>query len=594
MSGQASSIIDRFEVVCRQRAEEPAVLAPGMAWSYGDLRARSIQFTAALVERRGLASEPVALLFRHGAEMIAAIMGTLGAGKLYVPLIPDWPLDRLRDIVAESGCATVLAEPDCAALAQRLGCATVIDNYGGEHTTRSEFLKRPADAVTYVLYTSGSTGRPKGVFQTDENVLHHTDVYAASVGLHPGDRMTLFPAYSFDASVMDIFGTLMSGATLCVWDVRRHGLLGLRDWLTRNRITVWHSTPSLLRVAFPTFAEPADLSWIVLGGEVATGRDVGLAVSFGGPRCRVLNGLGPTECTVALQYVADLASDCAAPSLPVGRAVDGVEVSLNDPDGRPSPTSGEIVIRSRYLALGYWRRPDLTSQKFRQCPSDPAMRIYCSGDLARRRADGCLEAAGRIDDQVKINGQRINLLDVQAAVSQHPNVDMAAVRVKVSERTGRHEIVAYIVFSDASSGDSGALRLFLSTRLPTHMVPSRFVSLEALPLLHNGKVDLAALPSEGGADNRRPHRAPTTPLEKTIAQLWAEVLCQGGLGLDDDFFSVGGDSLQGTLVLSRVRSLLRVDIGLRDLFVNPTIGGLAASIALAARKNETPDRREAR
>jgi amino acid adenylation domain-containing protein len=575
-SENSYSITERFLEVVASHRSNLAVVTRHEQWTYGELAHRAGRIAALILDRRGAADEPVALLFHHEASMIPGILGVLGAGKFYVPLVADDPPERLRSILKESGCRVILAGPGLEELARRIDSASLILRTVDAPAEPIPLARRSADAISYLLYTSGTTGQPKGVYQCDGNVLHHAGCYASAIGLAPGNRMTLLPAYAFDASVMDVFATLTTGATLCIWNVRGDGLTQLLPWMKRNGVTIWHSTPSLLRVAFPAFDEPADLRWVVLGGEVATGGDLELVLRHGGAGCRLLNGLGPTECTTALQYVADPVRDRGAARLPVGRPVAGTQVVLLDASGNPTDDEGELAIGSRYVALGYWRRPDLTAERFSAAPDDSGRRIYRTGDLIRWTAAGCLEYLGRVDDQIKIRGYRIELSDVQAALSSHGDVVQAVVLARRDVETGETRLVAYLVARNREVGlNMGWLRSHLADRLPDYMIPRAFVPLDALPLLPNGKVDRRALPEPDWRIGDDEYRAPSTPLEGLLAQIWSEVLRRETVGVDDNFFDLGGDSLEAVRILSRIRAQLEVELPPRALFTAPTVSGLA-------------------
>ncbi|WP_152968730.1 AMP-binding protein, partial [Burkholderia mallei] len=283
----ADSLTARFADVAARRSDALAVTCGDERWTYGALAARARRIAEAVRAAGEAGGEPVALLYPHGAPMIAAMFGVLGAGKFYVPLIADHPLPHLQSIVRECGCRLVLAAPELAETAARLGVSARVIDDARLPPAHGPFDARGGDAVSYLLFTSGTTGVPKGVMQCDRNVLHHAACYAASIGLDDDDRMTLLPYYGFDASVMDIFATLLTGASLHLWDVRERGVDGIGEWLARERMTIWHSTPSVLRATFAAFARPAALRWVVLGGEAATGGDVALVARHGGPRCRL-------------------------------------------------------------------------------------------------------------------------------------------------------------------------------------------------------------------------------------------------------------------------------------------------------------------
>jgi len=581
----ADSITARFAEVVADNPNVLAVEDRGHRWTYAELAARAAGIARRVRDAGVHQHEPVALLYPHGAGMISAIFGVLSADKFYVPLIADQPLSHLQAIVRECGCHMLLVPRELADIGAQLGAPVlVVDDAPPQAQDQTlEPDERSGDAITYLLFTSGTTGVPKGVMQCDRNVLHHAACYASSIGLEVGDRMTLLPYYGFDASVMDIFTTLLTGASVHMWDVRQRGVSGIDKWLESESVTIWHSTPSVLRAAFSTFTRPAKLRWAVLGGEAAVGGDVALVARYGGPGCGLINGLGPTECTTALQYVADLVADMAAERLPVGRPVPGVEAVLLDERGQPDAMEGELAILSPFVALGYWNRPELTAERFSDVLDESSksrgssVRRYCTGDVLRLNADGFYEHLSRVDDQIKIRGMRVELTAVQAAITAHPNVLQAVVVPRTDERTQQTVVVAYVVPRE-SGARLAELRAHLVARLPDYMVPAALVLLARLPLLPNGKLDRRALPAPPRADRDRARKAPSTPLHRLLAESWAEVLQRDAVGIDENFFELGGDSLLGTLLLARIRSDLKIDAQLGDLFRHPTVEALASHL----------------
>jgi amino acid adenylation domain-containing protein len=580
---QANSLTELFTRVVQQRGEALAIVSRDERWTYSRLAYEAGRIAALIQGQCGLENDLVALLLRHDASMVAAILGALGAGKCYVPLSIEDPAQRLQDILNESGCAALLAGSGLEALAQSIHQSGPVLKALEAPADPAAFCARSPHDIAYLLYTSGTTGRPKGVFQCDRNVLNHAASYAASIRLACDDRMTLFSSYGFDAAVMDIFATLLSGATLCIWDVRRDGIEGLRSWVAEHDVTIWHSTPSLLRAAFPAFPEPAKLRWVVLGGEAATSADLDLTLRHAGPGCRLLNGLGPTECTTALQYVADAELDRNSHRLAVGRPVLGTDVILLDPAGEVTDICGELAIRRQHIALGYWRRPSLTAERFVPSRDGYGERIYRTGDIARWRADGNLEFLGRSDDQIKIRGFRVELNEVEAAIRSHDAVLQAVVIVREDEPSARKRLVGYVVFRlQPTPPKLRELRSYLARKIADYMIPSAIVILEAIPLLANGKVNRRALPAPEARPEIGAYVSPETEIEMALADIWAEILLLDQVGVEDDFFELGGDSLEGARIVARIRSKLQIDLPLSALFNAPTVAGLARMLEAGA------------
>ncbi|UVM49100.1 MULTISPECIES: non-ribosomal peptide synthetase [unclassified Pseudomonas] len=578
------SLIQRFNEVTRLYGNATAVVTQSECWTYRELSDRAARIAGLITSVCGEGNEPVALLFPHGAPMVAAILGVLGAGKFYVPLVADDPLPRLQTILRESRCRAVFVSCELAELGGQLGSGAMVIEEASLPVEGGSLDTRSGDSIAYLLYTSGTTGVPKGVFQNDRNVLHHAACYASAIELTANDRMTLLPFYGFDASVMDIFATLLTGASLYIWNVRKDGLERVNDWLADSQITVWHSTPSVLRAAFPTFKRTVDLRWVVLGGETATGQDLSLTLLHAGAHCSLLNGLGPTECTTALQYVADPIQDCNLLRLPVGRPVPGIEVVLLDADGNSSATEGELAIISQYVALGYWERQDLTHERFGELAGPNGERCYRTGDMVKWNAAGNLEYLTRVDDQIKIRGFRVELGEIQATLCMHENVLQAVVLPHTDPATQQQSIIAYVVLRAPDSTDVTArFRVYLASSLPSYMIPQTFVELCAIPLLPNGKVNRSALPIAAVTDTAYEPKRPQTPLQRLLVGLWSTVLRRDALGTDENFFELGGDSLLGVRLLARINASLELELGLSDLFGHPTVESLAVHLSIPSR-----------
>ncbi|MES2936923.1 MAG: amino acid adenylation domain-containing protein [Pseudomonadota bacterium] len=577
------SLVDRFREQAQNHADKSAVVGEHAALSYRELDALSARVAAAVRERCGDANTAVGLLFGPGAAMVAGIFGALKAGKAYVPLDPRYPQDRLRFFLADSGAVALVTDAANLELARRLADGAVpvldIDDLGAASAPESP-VAIDGDALAYILYTSGSTGRPKGVAQSHRNALHFAHTYAASLRIGAEDRVALLASYSFDAAVMDIFGALLHGAALFPMDARSAAPQAIAARIAQQRITVYHSTPTLLRHLYGApgapAPEPAHARFAVLGGEPVAGDDVALFNSVFPSSCVLVNGYGPTESTLATQNL--IAHGAAAPGTTVatGTPVDGVRIALGHADSEPQAFQvGEIIIKSRYVALGYWRQPELTAQAFGMDARQ--QRFFRTGDIGRWGADGSLTVLGRRDDQVKIRGFRVELGEIESALAEVPGVAGKAVALR-EDQAGGKALVAYLVPRAGAEGaiDIDGARAALARKLPEYMVPAQFVVLPELPLTPSGKVDRRALPApddtaRGGAD----HAAPATDAEKALAAIWAQVLKVERIGVDDDFFELGGHSLAATRVMHLAAGAFRKELSLRALLEYPRLGALA-------------------
>jgi len=577
------TIPQRFAQQVEKHAQRIAVREAGREWSYAALDRAADRVAAALAPAVGEEGARVALLLDHDAAMIAGILGVLKAGGAYVPLDPSHPAERLSLIVGDSLASALLTNERNHSLAQALaGDRKLIDIDAPLAGPAAAARGRAAspDHPAYLLYTSGSTGRPKGVVQNHRNVLHFIRAYTNNLRLGANDRLTLLSSCSVDAAVMDIFGALLNGATLCPIDLRIVGLVGLGERLRSEGITVYHSTPTVYRslIQARPDAEPVpSLRLVVLGGEEARREDVEACRRHFPRHCVFVNGFGPTESTVSLQHVLDETARIERSSVPLGYPVEDTEAVLLGGRGEPGQLFGEIGIRSRHVAPGYWQQPEATRESFLPDPDGGDRRIYRTGDMGRLLPDGSIEFAGRRDSQVKIRGFRIELAEVEGALARHPAVQEAAAVVR-ERPAGERRLVACWVARPGQAPSDAELRLFLREKLPEHMVPSTFVPLAAMPLTPSGKIDRGALPDpeEARAQEDRVFVPPRDGLELRLARLWEEALGASRVGLRDNFFDLGGHSLLAVRLFAAIEKAFDVRIPLATLFKAPTVERLAA------------------
>ena len=582
------SITERFAQQILLNPDRIAVRSPGMEWTYRELDKRASVVAHAICEKTLIIGESrIALLCDHDAPMIAAMLGTLKSGHAYIPLDAAHPRERLAAILDDAQVVALVTDKRNLSLATEIafGLPVVM---GDDAVAREErdFPSVSPDSIAYILYTSGSSGKPKGVVQNHRNVLHHICAYTNNLHINAADRLALLASYGFDAAVMDIYGALLNGATLCLFDIRNEGLATIPTWLNDEGISIYHSTPTVYRQMMWSMDRAEQLNGlrlVVLGGEAVHPADLDLYRQHCSPKCLFINGLGPTESTVTLQYFLDhqhSVRSVARYSVPVGHPVENTDVLLLNESNEAVDLYGvgEIVIRSRYLALGYWRRPELTRARFQPDPTDRSRRIYYTGDLGRLLPDGSIEFAGRRDQQLKIRGHRVECGEVETVLRRHASVAEALV-VARARSSNDMVLVAYVVLNRNQAGHVEELKTFARTLLPDHMVPTFIVPLPNLPLTINGKVDHRALPLPDFdvVSNVEP-MAPRNPLEEKLASLLANVLSLGKVGVLDNFFELGMHSLMAMQFLVRIRAALHVEIPLRTIFETPTVGGLAQAI----------------
>jgi amino acid adenylation domain-containing protein len=608
------SITNRFEEQVKKYPANIAVKSMTHGWSYQELNERANRIARSVLAASGAAEERVALLFAHDAPMIAGMLGVLKAGKTYVPLDPSYPVERLSQLLDDSQATTLLTNEENLELARKLTGVRVlnVDTLDSSIPSGDLNLKIAPSSLAYILYTSGSTGRPKGVMQNHRNVLHFIRAYTNNLHVDAGDRLTLLSSYCFDAAVMDIYGALLNGATLYPLDIKEDGFGGLCETLSEQGITIYHSTPTVYRYfisemqgrnptvregaknrnsacAFPNRPHPSRAArpgtpgrasavrLVVLGGEEVTPADVELYKNNFADDCLLINGLGPTESTVSLQYFIDKQTAISGTRVPVGYPVDDTEVFLISRAGKPTEMYGEIAIKSEHVALGYWRNAETTAAAFSRNGS--SARTYRTGDMGRRLADGSIVFTGRKDLQVKIRGVRVEPGEVESALANLPGVRECVV-VAAANGSNDRQLVAYVVPRHGESLVTSDLRSCLQEKLPDYMVPSAFVVLDELPLTSSGKLNRRGLPAPEISDRNAEltGAAPRTPTEKLLAEIWRDVLGVSRIGIHEDFFDLGGHSLLAVRLFAQIEKRFGRRWPLATLFQFPTVAQFAATI----------------
>ena len=582
------SISDRFEDQVCKHSQRLAVKTKSNEYTYAELNKAANRIAHSILARRGDRQEQVALLHHQGAAAIVATLGALKAGKTYVPLDPTAPSARNRHILEHAQVGLVVTDAENLWLAGELARDDLpvlnMDALESGLSSDNPGLKIPPDRLAYIMYTSGSTGEPKGVVQSHKNVLYKTRGWVNVVHISPSDRLSLLRSLSVSGSIRDLFGGLLSGAAVIPFDVKREGLMPLAGWLVDEKITIFNCVVTLFRNFAATLTGEEDFSsvrLIKLSGEPVYKRDVELYKKYFPRDCLVMNMLVSAEVGNTCIYFMDKESAIHDNLVPVGYPLEGCDVLILDVDGTRlgSNQTGEIAVQSRYLSPGYWRMPELNEASFLPDLEGGAARIYRTGDLGCILPDGCLVHRGRKNAHVKIRGYSVEIAEVEAALNDLDGVKEAVVTTKDNAQ-GNQVLVAYIVPTGKAPLGAGAIRNAVAAKLPAYMIPSAFVFLDSLPLAGPGKVNLKALPElgRGRPELETPLVLPRTPVEQRIAQIWAEILGLDQIGIDDDFFQLGGDSLQASRIISRVIDAFRVDIPLSALFDAPTVSAMASVV----------------
>jgi len=569
----------RFERQVQATPDAVAVVFGGEQATYAELDRRANQVARQL---RGLGvgpDVPVAVCVERSIEMVAALLGVLKAGGAYVPLDPSHPADRLAYIVEDSGAAAVVAHQHLADRLPATEAPVVWVGGGGQAGVDDGPVedRNTPDDLAYVIYTSGSTGRPKGVEIEHRSICDHLAGMQQEMPLTPDDVVLQKTTLTFDDSVWEVFWPLVTGARLAVAAPDGHrDPAYLVEAMRAYGVTTMEVVPTQLvgLVAEPGLELCRALRRVICSGDVLTSdlRDRFHART----RAELVNLYGPTEGTIDVT-IWRCGRDDHDPVVPIGKPLPNYRMYVLDGRLQPAPIGavGEICVAGVGLARGYLGRPELTAERFVADPFTAGGRLYRTGDLGRWRADGVLEFLGRADNQVKIRGFRVELGEIEATLAAHPDVRECV--VTAWEDRGERSLVAYVV-AHGPAPTVSALRDFLTARLPSHLVPSLFIALDAMPLTTNAKVDRAALPPPDGS---RPeldgeYVAPRTPEEAALAEVWADVLGVERVGVEDNFFELGGDSILSIQIVARARQAgLRVTP--KQLFDHQTVAGVAAS-----------------
>ncbi|MFE7463342.1 amino acid adenylation domain-containing protein, partial [Streptomyces sp. NPDC057499] len=566
-----TSVVDAFARWVVSAPGAVAVRCGGRSLSYAELDAASDRLACALVERGVGAESRVGLLLERSADVVVAMLAVLKAGGAYVPVHASYPEERLRQVLAQAGVCVVLTDRDVSevggvsALAVGSAPSGVVALPGWV----------PAQSLAYVMFTSGSTGVPKGVAVTHDDIVALAADGRWRSGAH--GSVLFHSPHSFDAATYEVWVPLLNGGTVVVAGAE------LSASVVRDAVASGVSSVFMTKALFDLLAgeDPgcfAGLGEVWTGGEAASGAAMGRMLEHC-PDTRLVHVYGPTETTTFAVCGALDSTDTAAATVPLGTAMDDTTAYVLDTSLRQVGVgvTGELYLGGSGLARGYDGRADLTAERFVADPFGRGGRLYRTGDLVRWREDGRLEFLGRGDGQVKIRGFRIEVAEVEAVLARHTSVGRVSVQVR-EDRPGVKRLVAYLVAADGGDLDSGAVRVHASALLPEYMVPSAFVVLDELPLTVNGKVDRKALPAPA-SEAAEEYVAPRTAAEETLAGIWADVLGLEQVGVHDDFFALGGDSIAALRAIGRVRAALGGDLSSRTLFDHPTVERLATALA---------------
>jgi amino acid adenylation domain-containing protein len=584
------SIPERFEKMVRACGHRVAIGSGSDLYSFDSVNRTANRLARMILARCGSAEEPIALFFDHGAAVLMAIMAVLKAGKFYVALDPSFPRDRLEYILRDCGAKLIVADSNNIALVRETcgDSIDVIDFTNPDIDLCDHDLSALAtpDSLAMLLYTSGSTGQPKGVMHTHRNVLVDARNLTNGWGVSAEDRWLLHTSVGFANSVRAIFSSLLNGGSIYPYDIKASGFGALTNLLVTRQITIIRTVPTTFRNFMATLDSEQkfpSVRVLSIGGEPMMRDDLEYFNRHFLGHCVLAHSLGPTECLTVCWELIPHGTDLTESKLPIGYSLKDKEVLVLDENLREVGVGevGELAVKSRYISRGYWRDPERTHRVFLPDPAGTGARIYLTGDVGVRKADGRLVHVGRKDFLVKIRGFRIDVGEVEIALRAIEEVADAVV-VGRQDGAGTQSLVAYFVPATDPAVTITKLRQNLARTLPDYMIPSSFVVMDAFPQTPNGKTDRLRLPPPS---RNRPKLdnlfvSPHTPMEIELSAIWSAVLGIDELGINDNFFELGGDSLRATRVISSLLEVFGADLPIKTFFDAPTIGQLAEQLLL--------------
>jgi len=571
-------VLSRFQQQVTMRPDAVAIRSDGREIRYRELDSLSDRFAAVLAASD---QSRIGLCLNHGVDMVVAIWACIKAGKVYVPLNPEYPLERLRYIVEDAGIGWVVKNDRTQALVADLGSATLIDIGAGD-TQAQPLAQAVPSELAYILYTSGSTGKPKGVVQNHRHVAYYVDCYASQLQIGPEDRLLQVASFSHDAAVLDMFAALTSGACLHLIDLKKSAPADVVAAID-DGITIYHSSASVFKYLFSAAQGRAfaALRAAVFGGEAPDVATLRLAEQCLSADCQVVNLYGSSEATLVSMHARRVHEGLDACRY-LSNVMPGSRLRIIDAHGAAADLyePGELVVESAALAEGYVNQPALTGERF--AALGDGLRAYRTGDMGYLLPDGTIRFLGRRDNQFKLNGQRIEPEEIEAVLMDCPHVRSCVVVPKSDEHTGDAFVAAFVttdIDAQAWTAQAEAIRRRLASILPPYMVPTVIAPVDALLYTASGKIDRNGMRKwEVSRAEKASALLPRSQLEQELSAIWTQVLGAAEIGVEDNFFALGGNSFKSLQIITAVARRFDTDLSLREFFDAPTIAGCARLI----------------
>ncbi len=583
------SVVHRFEEIAGSFPGNLAVSDEKEAFTYAVLNARANDLAHAILRKAGRGKEPIPFLFGHDHRAILAFLAVLKTGRPYVALSTAYPPERMRSVLEDTGSTLLVTGQEFNPIISKfLQSGTGPQPLFLEEIPANSGLENPGLQITpsdlfSLVYTSGSTGEPKAVVYSHLNSMWTTLYQTNDLFWSPSDRISLFTSMSVAAGNPGMLGALLNGGAICLFDLKKHGPEKALEWIDNFPLTVYRSTPTMLRAILGAASASRILTHLrlmTLGGEPVRAEDIALFKLHTREDCILVNNFASAESGTMGHFPVNHHTDVKGAFLPAGYPAPGREIRIVDEKGenvQPGEV-GEIIVRSRYMSEGYWKKPELNAKTFRPDPVDPDVKILYSGDMGRWLENGILETVGRRDSRVKIRGFSVQLEVVDACLEKIKGIREAACNPYASAR-GDKRLAAYLVAEGKEKPGISQIRLELASELPDYMIPSAFVWLDSLPRTITSKINRQALPPPTSKRPAvaNPFLAPRTQQEEQIAAIWRDLLELDQVGVEDDFFELGGDSLTAISMTLEVQKLTGKQVA-RSFFQRPTIIHLLESL----------------